>query len=204
MASVSVLRNRGRVPPLFETTVDKSICPPPVLTMVFLLDRGKATLDRFPLLAENWLAATSLLSFALKKQTRNRGRLSSPPEFGTPYEIGKLEKLVNLDYIYIRRRCCEMNLSIQEESCLFCWRKGDERVGESFQPWNIIGIVFSCLFLVWFIFKKPVVVGFKRMFNIWFWNKVASSSRFYFSFYFSRGINVCYLCFLLILMARKD
>lgn len=107
-------------------------------------------------------------------------------------------------YIYIRRRCCEMNLSIQEESCLFCWRKGDERVGESFQPWNIIGIVFSCLFLVWFIFKKPAVVGFKRMFNIWFWNKVASSSRFYFSFYFSRGINVCYLCFLLILMARKD
>lgn len=38
----------------------------------------------------------SLLSFVLKKQTRNRGRVSP---FETPYEIGKLEKLVNLDYI---------------------------------------------------------------------------------------------------------
>lgn len=174
--------------------------------MVFLLDRGKATLDRFPLLAENWLAAASLLSFPLKKQTRNRGRVSlPPPRVRNPvWNRETWEARESRLYIYIRRRCCEMNLSIQEESCLFCWRKGDERVGESFQPWNIIGIVFSCLFLVWFIFKKPVVVGFKRMFNIWFWNKVASSSRFYFSFYFSRGINVCYLCFLLILMARKD
>lgn len=113
--------------------------------------------------------------------------------------------------LYIRRRCCEMNLSIHDRrkgSSRFehlCWRN-TKRVGESFQPWNITVSRSSVYF--WFgLFlrgKKParvLKVVLKECLIFDFETKL--HPRFYFS-YFSRGINVCYLCFLLILIAQKD
>lgn len=126
--------------------------------MVFLLDRGEALIDS---LLGTRLAGASLLSFVLKKQTR-----SSLPIFETLWVWGKLEKLVNLDYILgggggVGRRIRSSG-SIEGKDPV---RRSKKWVEESFQPWNITvscsSSVYFWLGYFWEVLKECLIFDFE-------------------------------------------